>query len=279
MALTEEDIKTWDFKKLKGWLVSFITQENNQFDFIGNLQAKNEKATDRIRSKLCSFANTNDGFLFFGIDDKTKEPVGIENVQQEFTTRLNRIVSKKIFPGIPPQNYKPIHYIRNDNNRYIIVVKIIKSSKNLIPHMVNCKVYTRENGESKPIEDGSILKEKFSQRFYSSDIKQLEHNLEKIKNYNYRPDEIDFMYLKELKIFLEEHSKENILSDYEDLLSKLKSIVEKIEKLKINQSLGNLEGKSISLLDDNNIRKLQDELSGLIGDFLNQYRKVVLNNR
>jgi len=42
--------------------------------------------------------------------------------------------------------------------------------------------------------------------------------------------------------------------------------------------LGNLEGKSISLLDGNNIRKLQDELSGLIDDFINQYRKVVPNN-
>lgn len=144
--------------------------------------------------------------------------------------------------------------------------------------MTNCKIYIRENGESKPIEDGSILKQIFSQRFYPSDIKQLEYDLKKIKNCNYLQDEIDFMYLKELKIFLEEQSKESILSDYEDLLSKFKSIVEKIEKIKRNQSLGNLEGKSISLLDDNNIRKLQDELSGLIDDFLNQYQKVVLNN-
>ena len=276
MVLTEEDIKTWDFRKLKEWLADPITQENNQFDFIENLQQKNQDANDRIRSKICSFANSNDGFLFFGITDK-KEPIGMGNVQQEFTTRLNRIVGKKIFPGIPPRNYKPIHYIRN-NNRDIVVVKIIKSSRNLRPHMTNCKIYIRENGESKPIEDGSILKQIFSQRFYPSDIKQLEYDLKKIKNCNYLPDEIDFMYLKELKIFLEEQSKESILSDYEDLLSKFKSIVEKIEKIKRNQSLGNLEGKSISLLDDNNIRKLQDELSGLIDDFINQYQKVVLNN-
>jgi len=278
MILTEEDIKTWDFQKLKEWLTSLITQENNQYDFIGDLQPKNEKATDRIRSKFCSFSNTNNGFLFFGIDDGTKEPVGIENVQQEFTTRLNRIVSKKIFPEIPSQNYKPIKYIRNDNNRDIVIVKIIKSSKNLIPHMVNCKVYTRENGESKPITDGNILKNIFSQRFYPFDIRQLEYDLEKIKHYNHRPDEIDFMCLKELKMFLEEQSKENILSGYEDLLSKFKSIAEKMEQLKINQSLGNLEGKSISFLDDDNMRKLQDELSELIGNFINQYRKVVLSN-
>jgi len=276
MVLTEEDIKTWDFRKLKEWLADPITQENNQFDFIENLQQKNQDANDRIRSKICSFANSNDGFLFFGITDK-KEPIGMGNLQQEFTTRLNRIVGKKIFPGIPPRNYKPIHYIRN-NNRDIVVVKIIKSSRNPRPHMTNCKIYIRENGESKPIEDGSILKQIFSQRFYPSDIKQLEYDLKKIKNCNYLPDEIDFMYLKELKFFLEEQSKESILSDYEDLLSKFKSIVEKIEKIKRNQSLGNLEGKSISLLDDNNIRKLQDELSGLIDDFINQYKKVVLNN-
>lgn len=277
MILTEEDIKTWDLQKLKEWLDDPVTQENNQFDFIENLQQRDEKAKLRIRKKFCSFANTNEGFLFFGIN-KTKKPVGIVNVQQEFITELNRIVSENIFPGIPPQDYRPIHYIKNDNNRDIVVVKIIKSSRNLRPHMTNCKIYIRENGESKPIEDGSILKQIFSQRFYPSDIKQLEYDLKKIKNCNYLPDEIDFMYLKELKIFLEEQSKESILSDYEDLLSKFKPIVEKIEKIKRNQSLGNLEGKSISLLDDNNIRKLQDELSGLIDDFVNQYQKVVLNN-
>ena len=38
-----------------------------------------------------------------------------------------KIISKKIFPGIPPQNYKPIHYIKNDNNKDFVVVKIIKS--------------------------------------------------------------------------------------------------------------------------------------------------------
>ena len=100
MALTEEDIKTWDFQKLKEWLASLITQENNQFDFIESIQQQDDKTKDRIRSKFCSFANTKDGFLFFGIDDKTKEPVGIENIQHEFITRLNRIVSKNIFPEI-----------------------------------------------------------------------------------------------------------------------------------------------------------------------------------
>ena len=201
MILTEEDIKTWDLQKLKEWLDDPVTQENDQFDFIENLQQRDEKAKLRIRKKFCSFANTNEGFLFFGITDKTKDPVGIKNVKQEFITPLNKIVSKKIFPGIPPQNYKPIHCIRNDNNRDIVVVKIIKSSRNLRPHMTNCKIYIRENGESKPIEDGSILKQIFSQRFYPSDIKQLEYDLKKIKNCNYLPDEIDFMYLKELKFF------------------------------------------------------------------------------
>jgi len=86
------------------------------------------------------------------------------------------------------------------------------------------------------------------------------------------------MCLKELKIFLGEQSKETILSDYENLLSKFRLIAEKIEQLKLNQSLGNLEGKSISLLDDDNMKKLQDELSVLIDDFLSQYRKVVSNN-
>lgn len=98
MILTEEDIKSWDLQKLKEWLDDPVTQENNQFDFIENLQPKNENTTNRIRSKFCSFAHTNGGFLFFGITDKTKNPVGIKNMQQEFITLLNKIISKKIFP-------------------------------------------------------------------------------------------------------------------------------------------------------------------------------------
>ena len=70
MVLTEEDIKTWDIQKLKEWLASFITQENNQYDFIGNLQPKNEKATDRIRSKLCSFAKMEKWGRIFILDKK-----------------------------------------------------------------------------------------------------------------------------------------------------------------------------------------------------------------
>ena len=278
MILTEEDIKTWDLQKLKEWLDDPVTQENNQFDFIENLQPKNENATNRIRSKFCSFANTNGGFLFFGITDKTKNPVGIKNVQQEFITLLNKIISKKIFPGIPPQNYKPIHYIKNDNNKDIVVVKIIKSSRNLRPHMTNCKIYIRENGESKPIEDGIILKQIFSQRFYPSDIRSLENDLKSIsKTENiYHPDLIDFMYLKELRVFLIQRFEESNSSEYIDLIYKLHLISEKIEEFNKKPLDRNSEGSSISILDEE--KDIKDDLETLIIDFINQYQKVELNN-
>ena len=278
MILTEEDIKTWDLQKLKEWLDDPVTQENNQFDFVESLQKGNENAQDRIRSKISSFANTNEGFLFFGITDKTKNPVGIKNVQQEFITLLNKIISKKIFPGIPPQNYKPIHYIKNDNNKDIVVVKIIKSSRNLRPHMTNCKIYLRENGESKPIEDGIILKQIFSQRFYPSDIRSLENDLKSIsKTENiYHPDLIDFMYLKELRVFLIQRFEESNSSEYINLIYKLHLISEKIEEFNKKPLDRNSEGSSISILDEE--KDIKDDLETLIIDFINQYQKVELNN-
>ena len=278
MILTEEDIKTWDLQKLKEWLDDPVTQENNQFDFVESLQKGNENAQDRIRSKISSFANTNEGFLFFGITDKTKNPVGIKNVQQEFITLLNKIISKKIFPGIPPQNYKPIHYIKNDNNKDIVVVKIIKSSRNLRPHMTNCKIYIRENGESKPIEDGIILKQIFSQRFYPSDIRSLENDLKSIsKTENiYHPDLIDFMYLKELRVFLIQRFEVSNSSEYIDLIYKLHLISEKIEEFNKKPLDRNSEGSSISILDEE--KDIKDDLETLIIDFINQYQKVELNN-
>lgn len=277
MILTEEDIKTWDLQKLTEWLDDPITQENDQFDFIENLQQRDEKAKLRIRKKFCSFANTNEGFLFFGIN-KTKKPVGIVNVQQEFTTELNRIVSENIFPGIPPQNYRPIHYIKNDNDRDIVVVKIIKSSRNLRPHMTNCKIYIRENGESKPIENGIILKQIFSQRFYPSDIRSLENDLKSIsKTENiYHPDLIDFMYLKELRVFLIQRFEESNSSEYIDLIYKLHLISEKIEEFNKEPLDRNSEGSSISILDEE--KNIKDDLETLIIDFINQYQKAVLNN-
>jgi len=278
MILTEEDIKTWDLQKLKEWLDDPVTQENNQFDFVESLQKGNENAQDRIRSKISSFANTNEGFLFFGITDKTKNPVGIKNVQQEFITLLNKIISKKIFPGIPPQNYKPIHYIKNDNNKDIVVVKIIKSSRNLRPHMTNCKIYIRENGESKPIEDGIILKQIFSQRFYPSDIRSLENDLKSIsKTENiYHPDLIDFMYLKELRVFLIQRFEESNSSEYINLIYKLHLISEKIEEFHKKPLDRNSEGSSISILDEE--KDIKYDLETLIIDFINQYQKVELNN-
>ncbi len=278
MILREEDIKTWDFQKLKDWLADSITHENNQFDFIENLQQGNERANDRIRSKICSFANTNKGFLFFGIRDSDKKPVGIANVQQEFTTKLNRIVSTKIFPEIPPQNYKVIHCMENDDNRNIFIVKILKSSRNLIPHMLNCKIYIRENGESKPIKDGKILKEKFSQRFYPYDIKGLENDLKNLSKLEilYYMDFIDFMYLKELKVFLMQRFEESDSSEYIDLINRLQLISKKIEEFNKKQLDKNSEGISISILDEG--QNIKDELKTLIIEFINQYRKVVFNN-
>lgn len=277
MVLTEEDINTWDFRKLKEWLADPITQENNQFDFIENLQQRGEKAKLRIRKKFCSFANTNEGFLFFGIN-KTKKPAGIVNVQQEFTTKLNRIVSENIFPGIPPQNYRPIHYIKNDNNRDIVIVKILKSSRNLRPHMTNCKIYIRENGESKPLEDGSRLKEIFSQRFYPSDIRGLENDLKNILESEnlYHPDLIDFMYLKELRVFLIKQFEEYNSSEYRALIDELHLISEKLEGFINKPSPGNLEGMPISILEEE--RNIKKDLGILINNFIYNYRKVVLNS-
>jgi predicted HTH transcriptional regulator len=242
------------------------------------LQQGNERADDRIRSKFCSFANTNEGFLFFGIRDSDKEPVGIGNIHQEFTTRLNRIVSTKIFPGIPPQNYKAIHCIKNNDNRDIVIVKITKSSRNLIPHMFNCKIYIRENGESKPIKDGKVLKEKFSQRFYPSDIKGLENDLKNLSKLEvlYYPDFIDFMYLKELKVFLMQRFEESDSSEYIDLINRLQLILKKIEEFNKKPLDRNSEGISISILDEE--QDIKDDLKRLIIDFTNQYKKVVLNN-
>lgn len=278
MVLTEEDIKTWDFQKLKEWLDDPITQENNQFDFIESLQKGNENAQDRIRSKISSFANTNEGFLFFGITDKTKNPVGIKNAQQEFITLLNKIVSKKLFPGIPPQNYKPIHYIKNDNNKDIVVVKIIKSSRNLRPHMTNCKIYIRENGESKPIGDGRSLKTMFSERFFPSDIRDLENDLKNILESEnlYHPDLIDFMYLKELRVFLIKQFEEYNSSEYRALIDELHLISEKLEELINKPSPGNLEGMPISILEEE--RNIKKDLGILINNFIYNYRKVVLNS-
>ena len=69
---------------------------------------------------VSSFDNKDDiGYIIFGIDDKTKEIIGIKNVKKSYKEILNRI-KLTIKPNITT-----IIDIMNIENKNIILVKII----------------------------------------------------------------------------------------------------------------------------------------------------------
>lgn len=125
--------------KLEDWSLSIIKEiinkgvfENIYFDFKEKLPPSNDiKAKERLRKTICAFANSNGGFLIFGVkDDK-----GLS-----LSDRLVGIASNFDFPesfGSLPQLISPfidwnfknpaIELNKNGTIYYIHVVRILKN--------------------------------------------------------------------------------------------------------------------------------------------------------
>ncbi|MGH9923223.1 MAG: AlbA family DNA-binding domain-containing protein, partial [Nitrososphaerales archaeon] len=94
------------------------TNENKDLDFKLKLDFSNYKTKYEIAKDICAFANgENGGRIIIGVDDKTKEIVGIDEAIER--DRIQQIVSKRIFPAPEFTIYSyPF------NSKFIDVIKI-----------------------------------------------------------------------------------------------------------------------------------------------------------
>jgi ATP-dependent DNA helicase RecG len=118
----------------------FIAETSNA-DFKVNLEVREPKSW--LKS-VSAFSNGLGGFLYFGIDDKTHEIIGIEN-PQECVDRISEIIKDKIAPSV---SFAVTVFQEEDKN----IIQVEVESGNNTPYYYTHKgtriAYVRVGNES-----------------------------------------------------------------------------------------------------------------------------------
>jgi len=123
-------------KSLDEWTVPVITDlltkgytETEDFDFKELLpERRNDEDKERLTKSCCAFANSNGGFLVFGISDNKTLPVndrlvGIpRNPGTEFLVNFGIYPQQKCFPGVHWIPRNPPIQLDNGNEIHIIYI-------------------------------------------------------------------------------------------------------------------------------------------------------------
>jgi len=152
-------IRNWKYSDLENWLKNPSTQESWDYDFkLRITDPRDNKGKDRLRHVFCSFANSKGGLVFFGIYDD-KSIIGL-SYDRNFQTKVSHVVNRKIL--LPIRNWSLFHTIKIPNKeKYIYIIQIKESFYTDKPHITDSKVYIRENGHCKIIENGLELRRIF----------------------------------------------------------------------------------------------------------------------
>lgn len=107
-----------------------------------------------IAKDISAFANTVEGTIIYGIEDKDSFAVNVNWIEsQGVGERIENIISSNIDPSL--EDYKIIPIMNpDDNTSCIIVLQIPFSYKG--PHMVKGKYYKRYNLKSEPMTDNEV---------------------------------------------------------------------------------------------------------------------------
>lgn len=178
-----------DFEVLKD---NLDYRENEYIDYKENFaflemdkgKERNAKISE-FKSDVCAFANTEGGYLIFGIRDENgcaNEIVGIDisddNTDKFELDRRNNL--NGIYPRIP---YVKFNFVKLQNGKYIVVVFVKHDSFAPYTHIENEKSYVmyKRSGNGKKIMSYTELKNMFNQSL----------SLDK-EIYNYRKERIDY---------------------------------------------------------------------------------------
>lgn len=133
MRINNKNFGSWDKEDLKALIESESLRESEYVDYkrtFAFLESsdKNErrKKQNEFRNDICSFANADGGYIFFGIDEEEGLPVSIYGVEIENVDKFEsqrRIEIEAIQPVKPNVEFS---FIPIAMNRYVVVLQIQK---------------------------------------------------------------------------------------------------------------------------------------------------------
>jgi hypothetical protein len=145
------DVNEWHYETVLE-IVASSTLEPYEFDFKATVHPKGPDA-DQMRSNIrkcaCAMANSDGGFIIFGVVNKSAglpddRIVGIES-GEDWSSRFDEH-AKAIRPQIPFTFTRNPILLRNDPSKCIFVVQIPRSPR--LPHEFDGRFYRRNHGGS-----------------------------------------------------------------------------------------------------------------------------------
>lgn len=192
------NIFNWQYADLAGHL-KVASQEgiDSEYKEVTDLEAK------KLRKCFAAFANTKGGLIFFGVQNRTRHPVGIPE-DGDLKTKINRAISNtSLLPSIPPQNWDVVCAIPTPAKSFVYIVEICPSPFFSKPHIADNHIYVRENGESKPLSSGAELRGIFfGSGFNPHDIDLMPGAIQQFRN-QHRLEYISAQYFTFLREYLE----------------------------------------------------------------------------
>jgi len=142
--LDEEDIMD---------LISNGVEENIHLDYKQELPLRqDDKGKIELAKDVSAFANSNGGFIIYGVEETGHKPTGIIGIDPEGTReRIENICLRHIHPHI---NVRIKSVDLKGIKKQVFVVWIPISS--FAPHMVNFRFYKRQNFSSVPMEEYEV---------------------------------------------------------------------------------------------------------------------------
>ncbi len=140
-----------------------------------------QKKKNEFRNDICSFANSDGGYLIYGMSEDKGIPISIDGVEiidndtEKFENNLRKDFSF-IEPIVPSVSFK---FIQLDNGNYIITLKIEKGLHIPYVNIVNNTVYRyykREGANNRPMRYKEVRAMYNESLNLSSEIKKFREN-------------------------------------------------------------------------------------------------------
>jgi hypothetical protein len=129
--ITEQDLQE---------LIKNETIEKKTLEYKSELPGYTDSDKKEFLADVSSFANASGGDIIYGMtsDNNTGKPLAVEGIAVNNVDDEIRRLDQMIQSGIEPRiSYEPIHHIKLDDSKYILIIRIPRSWRK--PHRISFK--------------------------------------------------------------------------------------------------------------------------------------------
>lgn len=137
-------------------------RESGFVDYKTAFSALNDKVENEVKEKykadfrndVCSFANTNGGYLIYGVKEKEGIPTAIDGISIDNTDQFERHIKDLLSRILPRMPSYSIRFIQLINEKYVVVLCVKHDDLYPYVHLVdgNYRVFRRVGNSNAPVQ-------------------------------------------------------------------------------------------------------------------------------